>query len=207
MHCRIADRVIAICSNNAIHRARQHADTSLYVSQPCPPRARGPFPASKPFGRKHNGSPRNPRQPLRPPHLRPPRRPHSCPPNLNTLLHPRPSQGRILAAYRLRICRLRCSSSARTGDETAKLRERSFKNIDPFSGASPSRHIFFGIITTFRNEYATIVLMLLIYIASPCSFAAPIGINRVLAYVVSLYYLLFKPPFLANLMIQPGECA
>ncbi|KAJ6559868.1 P-loop containing nucleoside triphosphate hydrolase protein [Mycena capillaripes] len=53
-------------------------------------------------------------------------------------------------------------------------------NLDTFSGAA-RRHIFFGIIKTFRKEYATILLILIVYVAS--TFAAPIGINRVLAYL------------------------
>ncbi|KAF7372862.1 ATP-binding cassette transporter [Mycena sanguinolenta] len=65
-------------------------------------------------------------------------------------------------------------------DEAGNLKARSFKNIDTFSGAS-GRHIFFGIIKTFRNEYATIIVMLLLYVV--CAFASPIGINRILAYL------------------------
>ncbi|KAJ6559886.1 P-loop containing nucleoside triphosphate hydrolase protein [Mycena capillaripes] len=65
-------------------------------------------------------------------------------------------------------------------DYSENLKKRGFKNIDTFSGAS-THHIFFGIIKTFRNEYATILVMLLIYVV--CTFAAPIGINRVLAYL------------------------
>ncbi|KAJ7034289.1 P-loop containing nucleoside triphosphate hydrolase protein [Mycena alexandri] len=65
-------------------------------------------------------------------------------------------------------------------DSSEHLKKRSFSNIDTFSGAG-SHHIFFGIIKTFRNEYATIILMLLVYVI--CTFASPIGINRVLAYL------------------------
>ncbi|KAJ6465017.1 P-loop containing nucleoside triphosphate hydrolase protein [Mycena sanguinolenta] len=65
-------------------------------------------------------------------------------------------------------------------DEAGNLKVRSFKNIDTFSGASGS-HIFFGIVKTFRNEYATIIGLLLLYVV--CTFASPIGINRVLAYL------------------------
>ncbi|KAF7353370.1 ATP-binding cassette transporter [Mycena sanguinolenta] len=65
-------------------------------------------------------------------------------------------------------------------DEAGNLKVRSFKNIDTFSGAS-GRHIFFGIIKTFRSEFATIIALLLLYVA--CTFASPIGINRVLAYL------------------------
>ncbi|KAJ7123848.1 P-loop containing nucleoside triphosphate hydrolase protein [Mycena crocata] len=65
-------------------------------------------------------------------------------------------------------------------DYSENLKTRAFPNVDVFSGAS-QRHVFFGIIKTFRTEYATIILMLLIYVV--CSFASPIGINRVLAYL------------------------
>ncbi|KAJ6595665.1 P-loop containing nucleoside triphosphate hydrolase protein [Mycena vulgaris] len=65
-------------------------------------------------------------------------------------------------------------------DQSANLKKRSFPNIDTFSGAGTG-HIFFGIMKTFRSEYATILGMLLIYVA--CTFASPIGINRVLAYL------------------------
>jgi hypothetical protein len=54
------------------------------------------------------------------------------------------------------------------------------QNIDTFSGAS-RHHIFFGIIKTFKKEYATILVMLLVYVV--CAFSSPIGINRVLACV------------------------
>ncbi|KAJ6470738.1 hypothetical protein C8R47DRAFT_1298099 [Mycena vitilis] len=67
-------------------------------------------------------------------------------------------------------------------DAAGWLRKRGFKNIDTFSGAS-GRHIFFGIIKTFKKEYGTILVMLLVYVV--CAFAAPIGINRVLAYLES----------------------
>ncbi|KAJ7104533.1 hypothetical protein B0H15DRAFT_810457 [Mycena belliarum] len=65
-------------------------------------------------------------------------------------------------------------------DHSENLKERGFPNVDTFSGAGP-RHIFFGIIKTFRSEFATIIVTLLLYVV--CSFASPIGINRVLAYL------------------------
>ncbi|KAJ7742653.1 hypothetical protein DFH07DRAFT_835946 [Mycena maculata] len=65
-------------------------------------------------------------------------------------------------------------------DYSQNLKKRGFPNIDTFSGAG-TRHIFFGIIKTFRSEYATILIMLTIYVV--CTFASPIGINRVLAYL------------------------
>ncbi|KAJ7067894.1 hypothetical protein C8F01DRAFT_1116132 [Mycena amicta] len=66
-------------------------------------------------------------------------------------------------------------------DNAAYLKKRGFPSIDTFAGANPSHHIFFGIVKIFRKEYAAIVLMLLIYVV--CSFASPIGINRVLSYL------------------------
>nr|GAT46155.1 ATP-binding cassette transporter [Mycena chlorophos] len=66
-------------------------------------------------------------------------------------------------------------------DNAANLKKRAFPNIDRFSDAKPGQHVFFGIMKTFRNEYALIILMLLVYVV--CSFASPIGINRVLAYL------------------------
>ncbi|KAJ7686964.1 hypothetical protein B0H17DRAFT_1071043 [Mycena rosella] len=65
-------------------------------------------------------------------------------------------------------------------DDAKNLKERSFPNIDTFSGAG-TRHIFFGIIKTYQVEYASILVLLLVYVV--CTFAAPIGINRVLAYL------------------------
>ncbi|KAJ7485533.1 P-loop containing nucleoside triphosphate hydrolase protein [Mycena latifolia] len=65
-------------------------------------------------------------------------------------------------------------------DYSENLKKRGFPNVDTFSGAG-RRHVFFGIMKTFRSEYATIILMLLLYVV--CSFASPIGINRVLAYL------------------------
>ncbi|KAJ7211367.1 hypothetical protein GGX14DRAFT_534690 [Mycena pura] len=65
-------------------------------------------------------------------------------------------------------------------DAADNLKKIGFPNIDIYSGAS-RRHIFFGIIKTFRKEYATIILMLLIYVV--CTFASPIGINGVLTYL------------------------
>ncbi|KAJ7167899.1 P-loop containing nucleoside triphosphate hydrolase protein [Mycena filopes] len=86
----------------------------------------------------------------------------------------------ILLAYKLPHLPYDLLPPLADSDQSANLKKRSFPNIDTFSGAS-SRHIFFGIIKTFRHEYATIILMLLLYVI--CTFASPIGINRVLAYL------------------------
>ncbi|KAJ7455115.1 hypothetical protein FB451DRAFT_1516746 [Mycena latifolia] len=65
-------------------------------------------------------------------------------------------------------------------DYSENLKKRGFPNIDVFSGAG-MHHIFFGIMKTFRHETAAIIAMLLIYVL--CTFASPIGINRLLAYL------------------------
>ncbi|KAJ7634724.1 P-loop containing nucleoside triphosphate hydrolase protein [Roridomyces roridus] len=65
-------------------------------------------------------------------------------------------------------------------DHSENLKARGFPNLDPFRGAG-RRHIFFGLMKTFRSEYLTIVCILTVYVA--CTFASPIGINRVLAYL------------------------
>ncbi|KAJ7082396.1 P-loop containing nucleoside triphosphate hydrolase protein [Mycena belliarum] len=67
-------------------------------------------------------------------------------------------------------------------DDARNLRTQAFPNIDPFSGAR-RRHLFFGILKTYRKEYDMIIPLLIGYNLS--TFAAPLGINRVLAYLES----------------------
>ncbi|KAJ7347434.1 hypothetical protein DFH08DRAFT_960765 [Mycena albidolilacea] len=86
----------------------------------------------------------------------------------------------IVLAYKLPHLPFDLLPPLADSDASENLKTRGFPNIDTFSGAS-TRHIFFGIIRTFRKEYATILVMLLVYVV--CNFAAPIGINRVLAYL------------------------
>ncbi|KAJ7078086.1 hypothetical protein C8R44DRAFT_992812 [Mycena epipterygia] len=86
----------------------------------------------------------------------------------------------ILLAYKLPHLPYDLLPPLADTDYSENLKKRGFPNIDAFSGAG-TRHIFFGIIKTFRNEYATILVMLLVYVI--CAFASPIGINRVLAYL------------------------
>ncbi|KAF7352122.1 ATP-binding cassette transporter [Mycena venus] len=86
----------------------------------------------------------------------------------------------IVLAYKLPHLPFDLLPPLADSDASENLKKRGFPNIDTFSGAG-THHIFFGIIKTFRNEYATILVMLLVYVV--CTFASPIGINRVLAYL------------------------
>ncbi|KIJ62401.1 hypothetical protein HYDPIDRAFT_94464 [Hydnomerulius pinastri MD-312] len=67
-------------------------------------------------------------------------------------------------------------------DYAANLRKKSFRHLDQFHGAK-KRHIFFGLMATFRKEYtllaATIVLQVL------ANLAAPVGIKNLLSYLES----------------------
>ncbi|KAJ7919496.1 hypothetical protein B0H13DRAFT_2430321 [Mycena leptocephala] len=86
----------------------------------------------------------------------------------------------ILLAYKLPHLPYDLLPPLADSDSSEHLKKRGFPNIDTFSGAS-THHIFFGIVRTFRKEYATILITLLIYVV--CAFASPIGINRVLSYL------------------------
>ncbi|KZV59749.1 P-loop containing nucleoside triphosphate hydrolase protein [Peniophora sp. CONT] len=65
-------------------------------------------------------------------------------------------------------------------DRTAHLVERSFKHLDVFSGA-PRQHMFFALMRVFRWEYATLACMM--GLRAFTQLFAPIGINRLLAYL------------------------
>ncbi|VDB89903.1 unnamed protein product [Peniophora sp. CBMAI 1063] len=67
-------------------------------------------------------------------------------------------------------------------DRTAHLVDRSFKHLDVFSGA-PRQHMFFALMRIFRVEY--IILSLLMIVRACTSLFAPVGINRLLAYLES----------------------
>ncbi|KAF9016393.1 hypothetical protein BDZ89DRAFT_1094518 [Hymenopellis radicata] len=90
------------------------------------------------------------------------------------------------------------------------LKRTSFPHMDVFSGA-PKRHLFWGLLLAFRWEYALLVLMIELHVVF--TFASPIGLNRLLAYVetrgedafvrpyVWILFLLFGP-LLASVAIQ-----
>ncbi|VDB97890.1 unnamed protein product [Peniophora sp. CBMAI 1063] len=65
-------------------------------------------------------------------------------------------------------------------DRTVHLVDRSFKYMDVFSGA-PRQHMFFALMRVFRAEY---VILSLLMIMRACTYLlAPVGINRLLAYL------------------------
>ncbi|KAF8876201.1 hypothetical protein CPB84DRAFT_1853019 [Gymnopilus junonius] len=65
-------------------------------------------------------------------------------------------------------------------DYASYLTKKAFPHLDPFQGAK-RRHLFWGLLYYFRREY--FVVGITIFINSICSFAGPIGINQVLAYL------------------------
>ncbi|KAJ7785936.1 hypothetical protein B0H16DRAFT_1681200 [Mycena metata] len=64
-------------------------------------------------------------------------------------------------------------------DYTANLKERNFKHLEV--SVSNKRHLFFGLIWTFRIEYLSMAATIVLMASSP--FISPIGINRLLNYL------------------------
>ncbi|KAF9013109.1 ABC transporter type 1, transmembrane domain-containing protein [Cyathus striatus] len=62
-------------------------------------------------------------------------------------------------------------------DRARHLREKGFPHLDPLSGAKQS-HLFFKIVRAFRARFTLLCLNVLVQVLT--TFAAPIGINRVL---------------------------
>ncbi|KAG1757959.1 hypothetical protein EDB19DRAFT_1936472 [Suillus lakei] len=65
-------------------------------------------------------------------------------------------------------------------DYSRNLKNKSFPHLDPFSG-SRRRHIFFGLMKTFRVEYIILSIMIILQVLA--KLAAPVGINQLLLYV------------------------
>ncbi|KAF5384757.1 hypothetical protein D9757_006267 [Collybiopsis confluens] len=65
-------------------------------------------------------------------------------------------------------------------DTSEHLKDVSFKHLDSFSGA-PKRHLFFGLMRIFRQEYIQLSIMIILHVFS--NFAAPIGLNMLLRYL------------------------
>ncbi|KAJ7650107.1 multidrug resistance-associated ABC transporter [Roridomyces roridus] len=86
----------------------------------------------------------------------------------------------VLLAYRLPHLSFDLLPPLADTDYSQNLKARGFPNLDPFSGAG-KRHIVLGILKTFRTDFVILIFTIFIYLA--CMFAAPIGINRVLAYL------------------------
>ncbi|KAF7339970.1 ATP-binding cassette transporter [Mycena venus] len=64
-------------------------------------------------------------------------------------------------------------------DYTANLKARNFKHLEV--SVSNKRHLFFGLVWTFRFEYLTMAATIIIM--ATMNFASPIGINRLLSYL------------------------
>ncbi|KAK7064563.1 ATP-binding cassette transporter [Favolaschia claudopus] len=64
-------------------------------------------------------------------------------------------------------------------DYTANLKARNFKHLEV--SVSNKRHLFFGLIWTFRYEYISMAATIIVMACS--NFASPIGINRLLDYL------------------------
>ncbi|KAF9029722.1 hypothetical protein BDZ89DRAFT_1065204 [Hymenopellis radicata] len=65
-------------------------------------------------------------------------------------------------------------------DEASALKQRGFPFLDVFSGA-PKRHLVFGLMRVFRKDYIVMFIMSVINVLF--TFAAPVGLNRLLAYI------------------------
>ncbi|CAL1696193.1 unnamed protein product [Somion occarium] len=65
-------------------------------------------------------------------------------------------------------------------DSTKHLVEKSFRYLDPFMQPK-KQHLFFGFMKLFRVDYYILALMLILRVIT--TFASPIGINRLLAYL------------------------
>ncbi|KAJ8594877.1 hypothetical protein M405DRAFT_759938 [Rhizopogon salebrosus TDB-379] len=65
-------------------------------------------------------------------------------------------------------------------DYSRNLKKKSFPHLDPFSG-SRRRHIFFGLMKTYRVEYMVLALMIVLQVMA--NLASPVGINQLLLYI------------------------
>ena len=68
-------------------------------------------------------------------------------------------------------------------DAGKNLVNKSFPKLDPFSGSTKGRHLFWGLLSVYRYEYMALALMLVIHVC--CGLASPIGINQLLQYLES----------------------
>ncbi|KAJ7436833.1 P-loop containing nucleoside triphosphate hydrolase protein [Mycena latifolia] len=86
----------------------------------------------------------------------------------------------VLLAYKLPHLPYELLPPLADTDDAQNLKTRAFPSMDTFSGAS-RRHIFFGIMKTYRKEYISMFLLLVAY--NVVWFAVPIGTNRLLSYL------------------------
>ncbi|KAH7097832.1 ATP-binding cassette transporter [Auriculariales sp. MPI-PUGE-AT-0066] len=65
-------------------------------------------------------------------------------------------------------------------DRAPVLKERTFRHLDPFI-TGKKRHVIWGFATFAKRDYVTLSIMISLNVVS--SFLAPIGVNRLLAYI------------------------
>ncbi|VDB89909.1 unnamed protein product [Peniophora sp. CBMAI 1063] len=86
----------------------------------------------------------------------------------------------IFLAYRLPHLGFDLLPAIADYDRTAHLVKRSFKHLDPFSGA-PKSHMFWALLRVFSWEYTMLTVIMIV--RAGAVFFAPVGINRLLAYI------------------------
>ena len=67
-------------------------------------------------------------------------------------------------------------------DRASWLKQRAFAHLDPFL-IGKRRHVIWGLISVFKTEFSVLVISLVVRTVT--SFFAPIGVNRLLAYIES----------------------
>lgn len=96
-------------------------------------------------------------------------------------------------------------------DAGKNLVTKGFPKLDPFSGSTKGRHLFWGLLSFYRYEYMTLALMIVVHVC--CGLASPIGINQLLQYLESngektnvkpwvWISWLFLAPFLGSIAFQ-----
>jgi hypothetical protein len=88
--------------------------------------------------------------------------------------------GTIFTAYKLPQLKQEHLPPLADYDRAHHLVEKSYPELDTFSGAR-KRHLFWGLMAVFRREY--IALSLLMVFRAVSGFASPLGINKLLEYI------------------------
>ncbi|KAH7101269.1 ATP-binding cassette transporter [Auriculariales sp. MPI-PUGE-AT-0066] len=86
----------------------------------------------------------------------------------------------IWAGYRSVHLAYDCLPPLADYDRAGFLKERAFPQIDPFA-TKKQRHIVWGLLRIFKWECVTLAIMMSLSVAS--SILAPVGLNRLLAYI------------------------
>ncbi|KAJ7807314.1 hypothetical protein B0H14DRAFT_3483418 [Mycena olivaceomarginata] len=85
-------------------------------------------------------------------------------------------------------------------DYIENLKQRAWPHMDPFSGKV--RHVFFGLLWTYRSTFFSMAIMLAIMALS--AFLSPIGINRLLSYLENPNEESFMKPWFWILLLFLG---